>query len=264
MQGKSAASRPGHPIAAVLRLRRRVRCTSVRWSPPSAAILTPAPRRRMAAAHRRRRPARTLPGAADEHPAHAGGFGFEWDGEVLVQSRRLDLYHAALTRLQLDGEVYPCACSRREIAACSPPGGRWRPGLPRNLPCRFARDARTRLANARSGPRDRIRRSRAGTGAAESRARRRRLHPAACRRPVCLPAGGGRRRRGAGGQRSRPRRRPARLDATPDLAAATPGAADADLRTPAGGDQCRRRETLQTDARAAVDLRVAARCWRRR
>lgn len=59
---------------------------------------------------------RTVPGAADGILRALAAFGFEWDGEVLVQSRRLDLYHAALVRLQLDGDVYPCACSRREIA----------------------------------------------------------------------------------------------------------------------------------------------------
>jgi glutamyl-Q tRNA(Asp) synthetase len=92
----------------------------------------------VAAAHRGRRPAADVAGAADEILRTLEGFGFEWDGEVLVQSRRLDLYHAALVRLQLDGEVYPCACSRTEIAACSPPrsvdGGLVYPGTCRNGP----------------------------------------------------------------------------------------------------------------------------------
>ena len=60
---------------------------------------------------------RTVPGAADGILRTLDGFGFEWDGEVWVQSRRLDVYHAALVRLQLDGKVYPCGCSRSEIAA---------------------------------------------------------------------------------------------------------------------------------------------------
>lgn len=60
---------------------------------------------------------RTVPGAADGILRTLDGFGFEWDGEVWVQSRRLDAYHAALVRLQLDGKVYPCGCSRSEIAA---------------------------------------------------------------------------------------------------------------------------------------------------
>ena len=62
---------------------------------------------------------RTVPGAADGILRTLEGFGFEWDGEVLTQSRRLDAYRAALARLQLDGEAYPCACSRREIAAAA-------------------------------------------------------------------------------------------------------------------------------------------------
>ena len=62
---------------------------------------------------------RTVPGAADAILRTLAGFGFEWDSEVLVQSDRLDVYHAALVRLQLDGDVYPCACSRSEIALAS-------------------------------------------------------------------------------------------------------------------------------------------------
>ena len=62
---------------------------------------------------------RTVPGAADGILRTLEAFGFEWDGEVVVQSRRHDLYHAALMRLQLAGDVYPCACSRSEIAAAT-------------------------------------------------------------------------------------------------------------------------------------------------
>ena len=40
--------------------------------------------------------------------------GLDWDGEVVWQSERRELYHAALSAL---GErVYPCFCTRREIA----------------------------------------------------------------------------------------------------------------------------------------------------
>jgi len=79
---------------------------------------------------------RTLPGAADNIQRTLAGFGFEWDGEVLVQSRRLDLYRAALVDRQVSGDVYACTCSRREIAASSPPasvdGGLVYPGICRN------------------------------------------------------------------------------------------------------------------------------------
>jgi glutamyl-Q tRNA(Asp) synthetase len=60
---------------------------------------------------------RTIPGAADDILRALEGLGFEWDGEVVFQSRRLDRYHAALARLQLAGLAYPCSCSRSEIAA---------------------------------------------------------------------------------------------------------------------------------------------------
>ena len=79
---------------------------------------------------------RTVPGAADGILRTLETFGFEWDGEVLVQSRRHDFYHAALVRLQLAGDVYPCACSRSEIAGLSSvtsiDGGLLYPGICRN------------------------------------------------------------------------------------------------------------------------------------
>ncbi len=62
---------------------------------------------------------RTVPGAADGILRTLAGFAFEWDGEVLVQSRRPDFYHEALVALQLNGDAYPCACSRSEIAAAT-------------------------------------------------------------------------------------------------------------------------------------------------
>lgn len=54
--------------------------------------------------------------------------GLDWDGDVLRQSERFDLYNAALDRLQVAGLVYECFCSRRDIrreieAAASAPHG---------------------------------------------------------------------------------------------------------------------------------------------
>jgi glutamyl-Q tRNA(Asp) synthetase len=62
---------------------------------------------------------RTMPGAADAIVRTLEGFGFEWDGEIVTQSRRLDRYRAALLSLQAHGDVYPCSCSRSDIAAAS-------------------------------------------------------------------------------------------------------------------------------------------------
>jgi glutamyl-Q tRNA(Asp) synthetase len=59
---------------------------------------------------------RTVPGASDAILRQLEAFGFEWDGEVVLQSRRTHLYEAALSRLRSQGLIYRCRCSRREIA----------------------------------------------------------------------------------------------------------------------------------------------------
>lgn len=43
--------------------------------------------------------------------------GLEWDGRVLLQSTRLSAYRAALDCLENEGLLYPCFCTRREIAS---------------------------------------------------------------------------------------------------------------------------------------------------
>ncbi|AJP74592.1 glutamyl-tRNA synthetase [Sphingomonas hengshuiensis] len=43
--------------------------------------------------------------------------GLEWDGPVLFQSQRLALYGQALDRLRGLGLLYPCFCTRADIAA---------------------------------------------------------------------------------------------------------------------------------------------------
>ena len=42
--------------------------------------------------------------------------GLDWDGEVVRQSQRTGLYAEALARLEADGRVFRCFCSRREVA----------------------------------------------------------------------------------------------------------------------------------------------------
>lgn len=59
---------------------------------------------------------REMPGAADDILRTLEGYGFEWDGEVVYQSERSDLYQAYLEKLKDQQRVYPCNCSRREIA----------------------------------------------------------------------------------------------------------------------------------------------------
>lgn len=43
--------------------------------------------------------------------------GIAWDGPMVFQSQRLPVYDAALERLKAEGLVYPCFCTRAEIAA---------------------------------------------------------------------------------------------------------------------------------------------------
>ncbi|MEM5318047.1 tRNA glutamyl-Q(34) synthetase GluQRS [Paraburkholderia sp. JHI869] len=59
---------------------------------------------------------RTVPGAAGDILATLAAFGFHADEAPEWQSRRTDLYRAALDRLIASGHVYPCGCTRKEIA----------------------------------------------------------------------------------------------------------------------------------------------------
>jgi len=63
--------------------------------------------------------------------------GVDWDGKVLVQSERAAEYQAALERLRERGLVYPCFCTRADIAAAleAPhgPAGAHYPGTCRGL-----------------------------------------------------------------------------------------------------------------------------------
>jgi len=62
--------------------------------------------------------------------------GLDWDGEVIRQSERTPVYLEAIAKLQAQGRVYECFCTRAEIsdaprAPHSPPGAY--PGTCRNL-----------------------------------------------------------------------------------------------------------------------------------
>jgi len=64
-------------------------------------------------------PPRERPGAAGAILRALEACGMTWDGEIMYQSRRSAAYAAAFARLQAQGLVYPCACTRREIADSS-------------------------------------------------------------------------------------------------------------------------------------------------
>jgi glutamyl-Q tRNA(Asp) synthetase len=63
--------------------------------------------------------------------------GLEWDDEILYQSERLDRYAVALERLRGLGLLYPCFCTRADIAASTAaphgPEGALYPGTCRGL-----------------------------------------------------------------------------------------------------------------------------------
>ncbi|HSI95978.1 MAG TPA: glutamate--tRNA ligase family protein, partial [Methylophilaceae bacterium] len=67
-------------------------------------------------------PPREMPGAADAILKALEAYGFEWDEPVLYQSQRSEYYEAALAKLRQDGQLYACACTRKEIADSAPQG----------------------------------------------------------------------------------------------------------------------------------------------
>ncbi len=77
---------------------------------------------------------RCVPGATDDILRTLESFCLYWDYEVMYQDSRDTAYEAALIKLQQAGMVYPCACTRREIADSSLHGidGQIYPGICRN------------------------------------------------------------------------------------------------------------------------------------
>ena len=67
---------------------------------------------------------RVRPGLAEEQLADLAALGLDWDGRVVRQSERTKAYAAAIARLDADGALYPCFCTRAEIrqAASAPHG----------------------------------------------------------------------------------------------------------------------------------------------
>jgi glutamyl-tRNA synthetase len=63
---------------------------------------------------------RVRPGAEERQLADIAAIGIDWDGPVVRQSERLELYAEAIERL----DTYPCFCTRAEIreAASAPHG----------------------------------------------------------------------------------------------------------------------------------------------
>jgi glutamyl-Q tRNA(Asp) synthetase len=87
-------------------------------------------------------PARCRPGFAEAIQTDLRWLGLHWDGDIRVQSAHIAAYEAALATLAARGLLYPCFCSRadvaREIAAAAaaphgPDGAPLYPGTCRRL-----------------------------------------------------------------------------------------------------------------------------------
>ncbi len=75
-------------------------------------------------------PPRVVPGAADAMLLLLEQLGFEWDGEIVYQSRRYERYREILRQLRSRGMVFDCNCTRREILASAPHAGEEGPVYP--------------------------------------------------------------------------------------------------------------------------------------
>ena len=60
---------------------------------------------------------RVVTGSADQILRDLEWLGLDWDGPVVYQSQRTDLYQSALDQLSRSGLIYPCFCSRKDIQA---------------------------------------------------------------------------------------------------------------------------------------------------
>lgn len=74
-------------------------------------------------------PPRQDPTATDHILSILDAYCLHWDGEVVHQSQRGELYQTALDRLRDNGNAFPCACSRKQLSGrphhglCTAPTG---------------------------------------------------------------------------------------------------------------------------------------------
>ena len=62
-------------------------------------------------------PPREIPGAADTILSQLDAHGLQWDDDVLYQSRRQDAYLDVLADMRNQGILFPCRCTRQQLAA---------------------------------------------------------------------------------------------------------------------------------------------------
>lgn len=59
---------------------------------------------------------RCRPEFAEAILADMAWLGLRWEGKPIFQSERIELYHAAFRKLHVANLVYPCVCSRQDVA----------------------------------------------------------------------------------------------------------------------------------------------------
>ncbi len=103
--------------------------------------------------------ARVVPGAAEGLVEDLRWLGLDFDGPITTQSQRYPRYEAAIAQLAAQGRVYPCTCSRREIALASAPHGPEDDGPRYPGTCREAaqpKEGRRPALRLRTEPGDRV------------------------------------------------------------------------------------------------------------
>lgn len=88
-------------------------------------------------------PPRAMTNAADCIQHTLGNFGFRWDGPVILQSERTQLYKRKLLQLNELNLLFPCDCSRRVLANQSVYPGYCNPSS--TPPIRTPKDAATQV-----------------------------------------------------------------------------------------------------------------------
>jgi glutamyl-Q tRNA(Asp) synthetase len=105
---------------------------------------------------------RSVNGAAEAIVRTLAAHGFAWDGPVVRQSQRTARYAAALATLQEQGQVYACACTRRELATAPLCHGErvypgtCRAGIPPHAAARRQRSLRVRVPDVTIAFTDRV------------------------------------------------------------------------------------------------------------
>ncbi len=99
-------------------------------------------------------PPREVPGAGDRILYSLERHGLFWDGPVSYQSRRGAHYDAALARLEENGALFACGCTRAILGPGGSCGRRCAPGAGDPIALRVGLDPRGRFTDLILGPQE--------------------------------------------------------------------------------------------------------------